>query len=101
MILVREIFEVKFGKMKDALGLVKEANGFMNPQDHDSGRVCTDMTGPFYTLVLESTFKNLTDYEDREKSISKNGDWKEWYSKFVPLIDNGRREIYSIVENSR
>lgn len=98
MILVREIFQVKFGRMKEVLGLVKEVGKIMNVPGHELGRVCTDITGPFYTLVFESAFKNLADYEDREKSIGKNDEWKKWYAKFTPLIDSGRREIYNIVE---
>ncbi len=98
MILVRELFQVKFGRMKEALGMVKEATKFMNVPGHQIERVCTDTTGPFYTLVFESTFKNLADYEDREKMTGHNGEWKKWYTGFTPLIESGRREIFTIVE---
>ncbi len=98
MILVREQFQVKFGRMKEALGLVKEVGKIMNLPGHQIGRVCTDLTGPFYTLVFESTFNSVGDFDKREGDVTKNKEWKDWYAKFMPLIESGRREIFTIVE---
>ncbi|SYZ72450.1 conserved hypothetical protein [Candidatus Zixiibacteriota bacterium] len=98
MILVREQFQVKFGKMKEALGLVKEMGKIMKAQGDEFGRICTDLTGSFYTLVFESTFSSMGDFDRREGNVSQNKEWKEWYAKFVPLIESGRREIFTIVE---
>ena len=25
-------------------------------------------------------------------------EWKGWYQKFVPLVDNGYREVFTLVE---
>jgi len=96
MILVRDIFQVKFGKMKDAKEIWKEMLKAMPAQGGNRPRLLTDLTGQYYTLVAESTFKDLTDYE----AFSRNemAAVGPMYQKFIPLVDSGRREIFTIVE---
>ena len=63
MILVRDIFQVKFGRMKEAKDVWKEMLKLMTAQGQSRPRLLTDLVGPYYTLVLESTYKDLADYE--------------------------------------
>jgi hypothetical protein len=97
MILVRDVFQVKFGRMKEALESWKEmakASPFP-PENHP--RLLTDFTGQYYTLVAEATFKSLTDYESFvRREMAGAGDI--YHRKFVPLVDSGRREILTVVE---
>jgi hypothetical protein len=105
MILVRDVFQVKFGRMKEARDVWKDMfkvmpAGGAGRGDPASGsnkpRLLTDLTGQYYTLVLESTFKDLTDYEAfSRKEMAAIG---PLYQKFVPLVDSGHREIFTIVE---
>lgn len=67
-------------------------------QSTASPRVLTDLTGPLYTLVLESMFTDLAGYEKRLKDALGAAEWSQWYQKFVPLLESGRREIFTIVE---
>jgi len=56
------------------------------------------LTGPFYTLVVESTYPGLADFEKSMKEMFAAKEWREWYQKMIPLVESGRREIYTIVE---
>ncbi len=97
MILVRDIFQVKFGRMKEALESWKEmAKASPMPQENHP-RVLTDLTGQYYTLIVEATFKDLTDYESFFRREMK-GAGDVYHRKFVPLVDSGRREIYNVAE---
>jgi hypothetical protein len=98
MILVRDIFQVKFGKMKDAKDIWKEMFKVMPAQPGNRPRLLTDLTGQYYTLVIESTFKDLTDYEAFSRKEMSAPGVGAVYQKFVPLVDSGRREIFSIVD---
>jgi hypothetical protein len=60
-------------------------------------RVLTDLTGPYYTLVLESTYKDLATFETELHKEMSGPDFAKWYQKFIPLVDSGRREIFTIV----
>ena len=96
MILVRDIFQVKFGRMKEALDAWKEMQKAspMPPESHP--RILTDLTGQYYTLVLEGTYKDLSDFENAlHREMSGAGDI--YHRKFVPLVESGRREIFSVV----
>ena len=96
MILVRDVFQVKFGQMKQAKDVWKEMFKAMPAGGAGKPRLLTDLTGQYYTLVLESTFKDLADYEAfSRKEMAAVG---PLYQKFVPLVDSGRREIFTIVE---
>ncbi len=100
MILVRNVFRLKFGKAREAVELWKEGRTFMEKQKFGTAptRLLTDLAGGnFYTLILENTFDSLTDYEQSEARVLKNDEWKKWYQKFVLLVESGHREIYSIV----
>lgn len=98
MILVRDIFQLKFGKMKEAKDVWKEILKLSANSSSGPIRLLTDLTGDYYTLVLEHAFKNLGDYEANAQAQMSIPGMGPLYQKFVPLVDSGRREIFSIVE---
>lgn len=95
MILVRDVFQLQFGKMRDALALLSEMRDIERANGYDVTRVLTDLTGPYYTLVMESTFENLTQYE---QGLNFTDEWRAVYTRFVPLVLAGHREIFRVVE---
>jgi hypothetical protein len=99
MIVVRNVFRLKFGKAKDALALWKESRAIA--QRTGSGgtmRAMTDLVGPFYTLVMEEQYPSLSDMEREMQSQIGAEEWKTWYQKFVPLVESGYREVFTLVE---
>jgi hypothetical protein len=101
MIVVRNVFRLKFGKAREAVALVKEGMAIqkrvMTGFEY-STRVLTDVTGPFYTLVLELTVPNLAIFETNAPRLFGDKDWQANYQKMSALVDSGYREIFSIVE---
>ncbi|HEY7637671.1 MAG TPA: hypothetical protein VH763_19155 [Gemmatimonadales bacterium] len=99
MILVREVFQLKVGKAKEAKALLQEAAKFMKKYGMPQGRALTDLTGPFYTLVFETEYPNLAAWESSTNDPRAAEDFGAWYQKFAPLLETGgRREIFTIVE---
>ncbi len=100
MILVRNVFRLKFGKTKEAVELFRE--GIKNMQRLGYGtvplRLLTDVVGTFYTLEMEQTFESLAQFEGMAKSLMANNEWQAWYKKVVPLIKTGHREILTILQ---
>ena len=97
MIVVRDIFQIKFGRMKEALASWKEMEKASPMPQENHPRILTDFTGQYYTLVVETTFKNLADYESfLRREMAGAGD--VYHKKFVPLVDSGRREIFTVAE---
>ena len=101
MIVIRNVFQLKFGKAREAVALMKEGLAIqkrvMSGQEYSS-RVLTDVTGPFYTLVLELTVPNLSTFESQAPRLFGDKEWQANYKKLAPLVESGHREVYSVVE---
>lgn len=98
MILVRDIFQLKFGKAREALALWKEGKELLSAVGHKPDRVMTDLVSTYYTLVMETTFRDLADMETSLQRAFSDERYEKWYQKFIPLAESGRREIFRIVE---
>src|SRR5215475_4944262 len=99
MIVVRDVFRLKFGQSRGAIAAWKEGRQIMEPiMKSHAPRITTDLVGPFYTLVFETSYKSLAEYEDVMKQGMANEDWKKWYQKFLPFVEKGHREIFNVVE---
>lgn len=100
MILVRDCFQLEFGKARDAVAAWKEGLAIAKKAGlSPNTRLLTDLAGPsFYTLILEATYESLADYEESGRKLFASPDWKKWYASAQPLLKSGRRELYTIVE---
>jgi hypothetical protein len=101
MIVVRDIFRVKFGKSKEVTDLFKQ--GITIAQRAGFGalglRLLTDLAGePYYTLIMETTFESAAAWEQASLVVRGSAEWRGWYQKVLPLIDGGERKLYSVVE---
>ena len=98
MIVVRDVFQLKFGKAREAQALWEEGREFMRQGDKVKDmRLLTDLAGgPYYTLVMETAYDSLADFEG-EMHEALNDEWRKWYQRFVPLVDGGHREIFNVV----
>jgi len=100
MIIVRNVFQLKFGKAKEAVALWREGIETARRKDQVSGaaRLLTDLVGPSYTLVVEFPAESLAEYEKSSQLVMSDPDWQAWYPKFVPLAESAYREIYRVAE---
>jgi len=99
MIVVRNVFRLKFGKTKEAVALLKEGIAIQKRSGVDvNQRLMTDLVGTFYTLVLELTIPNLTALEATMAKVMGDKDWQALYQKFSALVDSGYREIFTVME---
>lgn len=97
MILVRNVFRLKFGKAREALALWQEGLDVRRRAGYREARVLTDLTGPFYTLVLETAYDSLSEMEREYQHSANESDWHAWYQRFVPLVESGYREVLNVV----
>jgi hypothetical protein len=98
MIVVRNVFRLKFGTAKEAKKLWAEGHALAVKLGGHPQRALVDVTGTFYTFVLESTYPSLTAWEEAGKKMMGSAEWERWYARFSPLIESGYREILSEVE---
>ena len=101
MIVVRNVFPLKFGKSREVVALMKQAVAIQKKAlagVEFSTRVLTDVTGPFYTLVLELSVPNLATFEAAAPKLFGDKDWQANYQQMAALVESGYREVFSVVE---
>lgn len=119
MILVREVFHLKWNKTQQVLGQWKAM--LQGPPDENGpqhARMMTDLTGRFYTVVMETTFPSIQAHQewmqamfanmgdgaqsDGAQSDGAQSDSGQMNNADDDLIDSGHREYYTIeFETSR
>ncbi len=100
MVVVRDIFRLKFGQSKEAVALWKEAAASLRTSGYGAVnvRLLTDMAGAaYYTVILESTFNSVADWEKAHLAARDNAAWKGLYAKIIPFTKIGHREILSVI----
>jgi hypothetical protein len=99
MLIVRDIFQLHFGKAREAVQLLKGMRELERSKGYPTtSRVLTDVTGTYYTLVMESEYERLADLETMLMGISQDSEWRTQYERFIPLVREGRREVFRVVE---
>jgi hypothetical protein len=98
MIIVRDIFQLHFGKAREAIAVLKEGREHLKEQGYVVGHLLADVTGEYYTLVMESTYESLADFEAAMSKATQDPEWRNAYTRFTPLVHSGRREIFRIVD---
>jgi hypothetical protein len=101
MIVIRNVFRLKFGKAREAVALFKESDAIQKRVGGGADfqvRLLTDVTGPFYTVVMEITAPSLAAFEAGAPQLMTNKEWQANYQKIAALVESGYREVYSVVQ---
>jgi len=99
MILVRDVFQAKYGQGNALVALLQEAAqqwGERYGQAY-AGRILTDASGPFFTVVAETEVESFAEWERRIADVFSRSDFGEWFERMLPLVESGRREFYTLV----
>ncbi len=94
MILVRDVFQAKYGKGGDLVSLFKEAR--QKWPSYATGRILTDASGPFFTVITETEVASLAEWEKRIAEVFSRPEFGDWFNRMQPLVESGRREFYNI-----
>jgi hypothetical protein len=100
MILVRTVFQAKFGKGGELAKAMVES---MRAGGAGGGRwrVLTDLTsGPFDTVVLEGVADSLAAWEELRRQMFAEPSFGEEMARTAELIQSGRAELYTIEAES-
>ncbi len=99
MIVVRNLFRIKFGQSKPAVAAFKEGRALIKKLGLNAeSRLLTDLVGTSYTIVHELQFEGLAAFELEMRKVTSSAEWRAWYETFIPYAESGSREIFNIVE---
>jgi hypothetical protein len=97
MILVRDVFQAKYGRGDELVQLFKEIYKLMEQEGMaGDAMLMTDLSGPFFTVVTEQKVESLEAFFAEMREGFSRPEFGEWFAKTAELIESGRREFYTI-----
>jgi hypothetical protein len=96
MIVVRDVFQAKYGRGGELVALFQEARQQWPQVARYGRRILTDASGPFFTVVTETEVEGLAAWEQLSAEIFALPEFAGWFGRMQPLIESGRREFYNI-----
>lgn len=97
MIQVRDVFQIKFGKIDQAVqlfGSMREVVAGLMPGARY--QMLVDMSGPMYTLVTELELDSLAQWESVRDWNFGRDEFPDWFRQFQLIVETGRREYYTV-----
>jgi hypothetical protein len=95
MIQVRNVHQLKFGRIDQAVELFRklpQAAGHSEIRLHGM----TDISGPMYTFVTETNVPSLALWETVRTSIYEGPGYADWFKQFQLVVESGRSELFTI-----
>jgi hypothetical protein len=98
MIQVRDTFQIKFGKIDQAVELfsmLRERSTVL-PQGQAPYEVLTDLSGDMFTLVTAMHLDAVAEWERLAPATWAEPGFKEWYKSFQLFVSDGQRRFYTV-----
>ena len=92
--IVRDVFQCKYGRGDDLLALFREMQGMM-PMPAGS-RVMTDASGPFFTIVSEFPVTDFAAWQKMNAEEMANESFADWFRRMMEVVESGRREFWNV-----
>jgi hypothetical protein len=98
MILVRLVFQARSGKANDVVAGFKQTAEIARQVvgQNARGRILTDLSGPFNTVVQEIEVESLAEWERLRAAMFSNPKFQQAQVAAADLIESGRTEFYTI-----
>jgi hypothetical protein len=95
MYLVREVFQAKPGMAKSLVKMFKQAAvHFEKEQGITNLKVMTDITGNYWTVVVESETNDISGFIANLRSATMSEEVKEIMKGYMDCVASGHREMY-------
>lgn len=96
MIQVRDIYQLRFGRVDQAVDLFSrlptKAVGPAPLQHH----ALTDISGSMYTFVSELLVSNLAEWDHIRTGFFEQAGFSEWFKEFQLIVQSGRQEFFTV-----
>ena len=101
MLLIREVFHCKPGKVRPLIEKFQAMGKIMQKANQPAMRLMTDFTGErYWTLVAEMQVESLAEFEKMMQGGDMTEEMQKEFGKIMEgyhdLVESGRREIFKI-----
>ncbi len=98
MILVRDQFQTRYGRVEELLALFRRFRGMYAGEKTFQGvRVLTDALAPLNTVTTEYIVESVNAYYDWARERYPSTEFKVWFNQMLACTDSGVREFYEFV----
>ena len=98
MYIIRDVFHTKPGKAKDLVAKFQAAKPHILSMGAKDVRIMTDTVSTYWTVVVEFSVEELTDYFTMNQQRAGMQEMGEAMAGYMDLIQNGHREIFKVEE---
>lgn len=97
MMLVRQVFQAKYGRGDELVALFQELHATAAVPHPESARILTDASGQFFTVVTEYEAESFAAWEENFSKLMSGPAMEAWFTRMMEVTESGRREFYNIV----
>jgi hypothetical protein len=98
VIQIRTTYQVKFGKIDQAVDLFRRLPGLLPAglRKNTHYHLLTDISGPMYTLVEELMVPSVGEWDSGRAELFKHPDYTNWFSGFQLFVEGGEHQFYTV-----
>jgi predicted HAD superfamily phosphohydrolase YqeG len=98
MIQIRDVLQVKFGKVDQAVELFTQLSLPVSERVvmGQHFEVLTDITGKMYNLVNEFVVENMAEFRQMREKQFAQPEFERWFKQFQLFVEGGQREYYNV-----
>ena len=98
MIQIRDVLQVKFGKIDQAVELFTQLSVPVSERVvmGQHFEVLTDITGKMYNLVNEFVVENMAEFTAMRERQFSQPEFEHWFKQFQLFVEGGQREYYNV-----
>jgi hypothetical protein len=97
MILVRQVFQTKWGKAHEVAEGMRQSAEIVNEVLGGSNlRILTDLSGDFHRVVQEYEVESMAVWEANAGKLFSHPDFQKAQAQSEGMIESGYREFYTV-----
>jgi hypothetical protein len=96
MIQVRDVYQLKFGRIDPAVSLFARMPTVAGEEQAVHQHALTDISGPMYTFVSELYVPSLAHWEQTRTSFYERPGFDEWFREFQLVVQTGHQDFFTV-----
>lgn len=96
MMVVRDVFQARFGQGDALVALFRELEAIAPPPS--PFRILVDASGRFFTVVTETTVEDFAAFQRYAANEMASAGFADWFERMSLIVESGRREFYTVVK---
>src|SRR5947207_6674887 len=101
MVIERLVWRSKFGQGDQVMAAFATWRTQFAQRDGLTARIMTDLTGPMFTVVVETEYRDLghvAEHDAHLEAMYREAEFRQWFNSWQGAVESGSRELYTVVD---